>query len=284
MIEYKPVHSSIEIIRTLFDCLAVVNHRSFTESNRVYYIRLFQKSLQRRGALSLEPYIDILVKRGDMHYAKRADELRRWIQDFYTQRALLTRPCENIVEGKALSALDHSGDHRQLREVEQAEYDEAVKNGFPRGFFQCASFFAVKFYCLPDKADFTDSWLANCEIAVCRIAGACFERAHIYDSQFHTCRLQQSAFNHANIAHTHFRDSWICDTQFQHTRLKACNTIDCSMENDDYSHSTLDGCFFSRVNANQIRGLLSASITVSGATEEECAQNRASILAALHAA
>ena len=284
MIEYKPVHSKLEISRVLFDCLAVVNHRSFAESNRVYYIRLFQKSLHRRGPLSLEPYIDILTKSGDVHYAKRADELRGWIQDFYAQRALLTRPCENSGAVQDSGAYARAVDSVQLREVEQAEYDDAVKNGFPSGFFCRASFFAVKFYCLPDNADFTDSWLTNCEFAVCRIAGACFERARIYDTQFYDSRVQESTFNHASIAHTHFRDCWLGDTQFRHTRLKSCSTVDSAMDSIDYSHSTLDGCLFGRVSAKQICGLSTASITVAGATEKECARNRSSILSALRAA
>ena len=56
------------------------------------------------------------------------------------------------------------------------------------------------------------------------------------------------------------------------------------MERVGYSNETLDGCSFQHVTARLIRGLSNATITQGGATEEEAAENRTAVLAALRAA
>lgn len=284
MAEYQYLRSSLEMSRCLYDALARVNPYHFPETDRSRMIRLFNDRLQGRNDRSISLFLEILETHGDDQGVRTAAMIRDWIDKFANQRSLLTVPCDlapfsAIKEDRSVEKETHF-----MRDVDQSAYDTAVAEGFPPDFFKCAEFFAVRFYCLPDHADFSGSWLKNCEFAVCRVAGASFDNARIYDTQFHSCRLDGCTFNHTNIAHTHFRDSAISDTFFQYARLNRCNTIDCSMERIGYTGATLDGCTFDHVDAKLIRGLSKATITQGGATEEERNQNRSAVLTALHAA
>lgn len=82
------------------------------------------------------------------------------------------------------------------------------------------------------------------------------------------------------LAHTHFHDCELSYVLLQKAMMKNCDTIDCTVDNADYAGAVLDGCSFGRITAGTIR-LDYATITQSGATEEECRQNREAIYKAL---
>ena len=284
MAEYQYVRSSLEVSRCLYDALARVNPCHFPEADRGRMIRLFNDRLQGRNDRGVSLFLEFLETHGDDQSTQTAAMVYDWLDQFKKQRSLLTVPVDFDTFGAVKESTPDKQSAKSLRDVDQSTYDAAVTAGFTPDFFKGAEFFAVRFYCLPDHADFSGSLLKNCEFAVCRVAGANFDNTRIYDSQFHSCHLEGCTFNHANISHTHFRDSAMSDCLFQYARLNRCNTIDCSMERVGYTGATLDGCAFGRVDAKLIRGLSRATITLGGATEEERDRNRSAVLTALHAA
>ena len=156
-----------------------------------------------------------------------------------------------------------------------------MQEGFPLDFFQETYFDRVTLYCFPEHADCNFSYFSNCAFQVCRISGATFDGAGLDHCFFHTAHLDHVTFFAARLAHTHFRDSSLNWVSFQSARLKSCNTIDCALQNVGFLNATLDGCSYARITAENTRCLYTAHITQGGATEEECAENRAAVLRSL---
>ena len=116
---------------------------------------------------------------------------------------------------------------------------------------------------------------------MCRIREAAFDGASFFLSEFQNCAVQYATFFKASIAHTHFHDSSLQNVSFQAARMKSCNVVDCGLDGVGFLNATLDGCFFGRVSARNIRNLNTVTITQGGATKEEADRNRDSILTAL---
>ena len=281
MAQYQYILPSITVSRQLFEELNRICANDYLEENRSFFISVLDERLSGRDTKGVSNHLDVLTKYGDKQSIHVADMVKDWLKRYHAQRSLIHVPYDSPVLTDSTRIENKPG---LLREVTQDMYDSAVINGFPQDFFRDAEFFVVNFYCLPDGADFRGSWLKNCTFAVCRVSGVNFENARIYDSQYYSSLLEYCSFEHANLAHTHFRDCEINDTFFRHAWLKRCNTTDCTMERVGYSHATLDGCSFQHVTAKLIRGLSTATITQGGATEEEAAENRTAVLAALRAA
>ena len=271
MENYKAVRSGLDISRSVADYWEQTAPNT-TNEQRTKRIRAVNDILQGRSSHTVENLFDML---GD---DAQAAALRRDIRDFLAQKELLDHPYSN----KGCMEYQPAGAGRDRRRVDQALYDQAVQEGFPLDFFRESYFDRVTFYCLPERADCNFSHFYNCSFQVCRISGVTFDGTNLDSCVFHTAKLDHVTFFTANLTHTHFRDSALQWVSFQNARLKSCNTIDCGLQNVGFLNAPLDGCTYGRVTAEHTRCLHTARITQGGATEQECAENRTSILQALY--
>lgn len=273
MENYKAVRSGLDISRSVADYWEQGADRPSTSENRSKQIRAVNDILQGRSSHTLEFLFDCLGT------DPQGGALRRDILDFLAQKKLLDQPYAS----KGVMAYNHRpayyrGQERPLKVIDQSLYDRAAKEGFPMDFFRESYFDHVTFYCFPERADCNFSYFSNCAFQVCRISGATFDGARLDGCVFHTAKLDHVTFYTASLTHTHFHDSTLNWVSFQKARLKACNTIDCALQNVGFLKATLDGCSYGRVTAEHTRCLHTAAITQGGATAEECAENRATIL------
>ena len=273
MIDYKAVPSGLDISRRIVDCLEAAAPAVYQNGERTRVIQTINDVLQGRAART----VDELLAELDKCTGKRADDLRSDIRDFQRQKELLNQTYDTRWNGKPYFFEQRKGmECRTLKVIDQKLYDRVAQEGFPPEFFRESYFDGVTFYCLPKFADFLGSELHRCKFAVCRIASASFVFSHIYDTEFYSSILSYVDLCGATLAHTHFRDCELSNVMLQTARIKWCNTMD----GIDYAGATLDGCSFDRVTAGKIR-LDYATITQSGATEEECRQNKDAIYRAL---
>jgi uncharacterized protein YjbI with pentapeptide repeats len=277
MIDYKAVPSGLDISRRVVDCLEADAPAAYQNSERARAIQTINDVLQGRTART----VDELLAELDKCTGKRADNLRSDIRDFQRQKELLTQTYNTRWNGKPYFFEQRKGmECRTLKVVDQKLYDRVAQEGFPPEFFREAYFDGVTFYCLPDAVDFYGSELHSCKFAVCRVKGISFCYTHIFDTEFYSCVLNAVDFYEAVVANTHFRNCELSRVGYQVAAMRHCNTIDCTMDDVDYAGTTLDGCSFGRVTARNIQ-LDYAIITQSGATEEECRQNKDAIYRAL---
>ena len=275
MENYQAVRSGLDISQTIADCLEQTAPHTYNGSNRVKTIRAINDILQGRSARTTEELL------AGLKGLTLAAALRRDIQDFLAQKDRLDRPYSSMGVMAYPSRLAHHSRERPLKVIDQALYDRAAREGFPLEFFRKSYFDHVTLYCLPEHADCNFSYFDSCSFQVCRISGATFDGATLTSCAFHTARLDHVTFFSASIIYTRFCDSSFNWVSFQMARMKSCSTIDCDLHNVGFLDTILDGCSYGRVTAENTRCLHTAQITQSGATEEECAQNRAGILQAL---
>ena len=275
MENYQAVRSGLDIGRSVADYWERAAPNT-TEEQRTKRIRAVNDVLQGRSAHTVEELFGLLGT------DTQGDALRRDILDFLAQKERLDRPytSEGVMADGLRLAYRHNRD-RPSKVIDQATYDRAAKEGFPLYFFRESYFDRVTLYCLPEYADCNFSYFDNCSFQVCRISGATFDGATLTGCAFHTARLDHVTFFSASLTHTHFRDSSLNWVSFQTARLKSCSTIDCILQNVGFLNASLDGCVYGRITAENTRCLHTAQITQSGATEDECAQNRAGILQSL---
>lgn len=276
MSDYKAVPSGMELSQRIADCLETTAHREYAFGERVSTLRAINDILQGRSTRSADELLTELEKCGE-----QIAPLLQDIRNFLRQKELLTQVYDKPWNGKRYAFERRKGmEGRTLKVIDQRLYDRAARDGFPSDFFRESYFDQVTFYCLPKFADFLGAELHNCKFAVCRITSASFVFSHIYDTQFYSSVLNYVDLCASVLAHTHFRDCELSHVMLQTAKLKTCSTIDCTMDGVDYAGATLDGCTFGRVTAGTIR-LDHAIITQSGATEEECGQNREAVYRAL---
>lgn len=274
MENYRAVRSGLDISRSIADYWEQTAPNT-TEEQRIKRIRAANDILQGRSAQTVEGLLDMLGT------DSQGGALRRDILDFLAQRDRLDRPYSGMGVMAYHPHFDHHSQERPLKVIDQALYDRAVREGFPLDFFRESYFDHVTLYCLPEHADCNFSYFDNCSFQVCRINGATFDGATLASCAFHTARLDHVTFFSASITYTRFCDSSFNWVSFQKARMKSCSTIDCALHNVGFLDTVLDGCSYGRVTAENTRCLHTAQITQGGATEAECAQNRAGILQAL---
>jgi len=281
MDDYRAVRSTLDMSKSIAFYLEMSDPAGYPPEKRAGTVRAVNDILQGRSDLSLDMLHDLLEQKCTPYYAGEISAMWRDINSFMEQKALRSRPY-NKSSSKTYHYRTYDRDpERPLKIINQQTFDRAAKAGFPPGFFRESYFDQVTVYCLPDWADLNFSVFQSCHFAVCRINGAAFDGASIYDSRFHSVAMEHTTFFQATLAHTHFQDSGLTLVSFQKARLKSCNTMDCTLEHISYQDATLDGCAFGRVKARNIHNLLTANITQGGATEEECRQNRAAVLRTL---
>lgn len=277
MIEYKAVPSGLEISRRIVDCLEAAAPCGYQFDQRACAVRGLNDILLGRSTRTVDELLAELDKCEDA----RIPAIRKDIQAFLQQKELLAKPYDKRGFRKLFSfKWLTSPEGRKLKIIDQQLYDRAAREGFPLSFFRESYFDQVTFYCLPDFADFLGSTLMNCKFAVCRVKSASFIFASIYSTEFYSCVFNHADLCSSTLAHTCFRDCELSYVLLQKAMMKNCDTIDCTVDHADYAGATLDGCSFERITAGTVR-LDYATITQSGATEEECRQNREAIYKAL---
>ena len=278
MSDFKAVRSGLDISKYLKEYLVMCDPVKYPLEDGAKIVRGLNDILQGRSEHTVAEMlagIDAVCGRLGIYNSEWL-LFRRDIDDFLHQKELLTQPYTSKGVGHYTFKT-----HNNLKIIDQRLYDQAVKDGFPIDFFRQSYFDHVKFYCLPDKTDYSFSYFNNCTFAVCRIRKAIFDGTTFSSSEFHSCAMQYVTFFQASIDHTHFHDSTLQNVSFQKAWMKSCHTIDCDLENISFLHTTLDGCSFGRVNAHGTSNLHTATITQGGATNEEVEQNRKAIFSAL---
>lgn len=276
MPDYKAVKSSLEISRTLTDCLEDIDPIQYNGRTRARGIRNINDFLQGRNDMPLEALLDWAARTREGAYAARVQDIRRSIQDFQAQRALLKQPyTKSSSKQYPYQTIELD---RPLKVIDQRLYDWAAKAGFPPDFFRESYFDRVTLYCLPDRADCNFSVFQDCTFAVCRIQDTRLDGARIHSSEFHSCAIGRTTFFSAVLDHTHFRDCSMDWVSFQMARLIRCDLLDCKLAHVGFFHTYLDGCSAGRCQASHTRHLAEADVTMGGATEEEARDNRAALL------
>jgi len=283
MSDYKPVRSSHAISMAITDLMELHAPRYSDGESRPKRIREINDILNGRSDTTPQEMLVSLAQTLGSGFHLRVGAIRRDVEALLHQKALLSQPyCRSSIADFSYEFLPDSGDP-PLKIIDQTLYDQAVKNGFPYGFFRNALFDHVTFSCLPDHADFSRSKFMSCTFSVCRIMRPSFERASIYSSDFHGCEIGYANFFHASLSNTRFEDSTLFSLELREASLKSCSFLDCHLSMSNLQKARLDGCSFDRINAYGILQLDTAKITQGGATEEECQQNRTSIFRALDA-
>lgn len=286
MSERKAARSTLSMSQNIAYYLEMSSPGVYPPENRAETIRRINDILQGRSDRSVEDLMDEVRAKGGSYYAGEIDLVCKELQDYQAQKALLSQPYTKTSNKQyKYKAMDLDPD-RPLKIINQLTYDRAAKAGFPKGFFQESYFDQVTFYCLPDNANCNFSRFHNCTFAVCRLAGVKFWEASLYGCEFHSCRIEYTLFPDATLANTNFRDCAIRSAAFLRTRMNRCSTIDCAVGRLNFNGAVLDGCSYGRISRlpnSRIEGLETASFTMSGATEEECRENRAAIFQALGA-
>lgn len=281
MSDYKAVQTGLEISRQFFDCLEDIDPVQYNGQNRARMIRNINDHLQGRNDMPLEELLDWAERTQGGEYAARVQAIRQSIGDFRAQKSLLTVPYTKSSSKQYKYKIMDLDPARPLKIIDQQIYDSAAKAGFPPDFFRESYFDHVTLYCLPDRADCNFSRFDGCTFAVCRIQDVRLDGASLYGSEFHSCAVSHTTFFHAVLAHTHFRDCAMEWASFQRARLARCNFLDCAMDSVNFMASTLDGCGAGRCQVRNSRCLDQATITQSGATDEEARASRASFLQAM---
>lgn len=281
MMEYRAVPSGYEISKKVADLLEDIDPIQYNGSNRARRVRNVNDYLQGRNDMPLEPLLDWAAQADGSAYAGRVTEIRQMIQTLQAQRTLMDQPYPLLCTLESPYQKYTDDPLNPTKIIDQSLFDRTAKVGFPHAFFRCSHFDGVNIYCMPDGADCAYSTFHNCNFTACRIRRAMFPQVTIQDCYFYSCELQEVIFHEASISNTHFTDSALRSVTFQEARLKSCLTVDCTMEGIDFFHAKLDGCTYGRIRAADIMNLPYAKITQGGATEEECARNRAAIFKAL---
>lgn len=283
MDDYRAVQGSHSLSLSIFDLLADAAPQFYPESIRVSIIGEINRVLQGSPDMPLTTnwlQWELREKAGAF-YPKRTETLCREVEDFFAQKAMLTIPyTKTSNEEYKYRTWDFDPKH-PLKRINQRLYDSAAKAGFPPGFFKDSHFEKVTLYCIPDYVDLSGSHFQECNFSVCRIVGAYFADATLYSSAFDTCHMENTSLIRASLDHTHFHNCAFSQVSWNTAHLSSCNTINCTMEGVIFFHTTLDGCSYGRVTAREIIDLDTAIITMGGATDKECAQNKASIFEAL---
>ena len=281
MMEYQAVPSGYEISKKVADLLEDIDPIQYNGSNRARRVRNVNDYLQGRNDMPLEPLLGWAAKADGGDHAGRVTAIRNMIQAFQRQKGLMEQPYPLPCTQERPYERYMDGPSNPVKIIDQDLYDQAAHAGFPADFF-CDSYFDhVTVYCLPDNTHCIDCIFDGCTFAACRMAGTEFEDARLYGCEFHSCYLSWLIVSDSTMAHTHFYDCTQRQGGFIRANLKNCSALDCIMDGVRFTNSKLDGCSFGRVKASGIRGLQTSVITQSGATEEECARNRAAIFKAL---
>lgn len=266
MSDYRQVHSSLAISQHI---AGFMDKAGIIQDCYTVAVSCINDVLQGRASQTVDELFAELKEKGGAAYAPEIEFLKAEVEDFLQQKSLLAEPYTKAPSADLPYCYDEIYPGEKLKIIDQALYDRAAADGFPKDFFQRTYFDQVTFYCLPDDADLTHSIFNNCDFTVCRLKGANFQESRLYGGNFHGCNIEDSSFCGATIANTNFRDCQLANVSFSYAYMRQCNTIDCRLENINFYNTVLNDSAYSRISAKDIRRLYTANITAGGATEQE---------------
>lgn len=286
MDKYQAARGSHQISLSMFDLLENAAPQFYNGTNRAAKIRELNDILNDRGqeGRTIQTIMEELQDKAGQLYPKSTEKLCQELLAFQARKSTLLTPYRRKCTQAYHYQYDDFSSKGSLKLIDQRLYDRAFRTGFPPDFFHHSYFDGVTIYCMPDFTELDGSCFQDCSFNVCRIVGAHFYDTSIYGSEFQSCLIQDTSFSIATLDHTHFHDTAMSGISFNSARLSSCNTIDCAMSEVSFHSATLDRCSYGRIKASGIQGLENATITMGGATDRECAQNKASIFEVLGAA
>jgi uncharacterized protein YjbI with pentapeptide repeats len=282
MLRHKQVKSGIRIGQEIAGFIEKEYPNRFRETDKhfVNAVARYNGIMNDRGDITPEELIRELESFGGEHFEK-VFALCSDIREFLGQKKMLSEPYRKASSKSFRFKIFAPSAEQPLKIINQKIYDSAFKNGFPPNFFRESYFDGVVFYCVPDGADFNFSRFNNCQFILCRIKDIRFDGTSFQSTQFHSVEMFRVTFFASSIVHTHIYDSSLSLVSYSKARLKSCNTHDCVMDSVGFLDATLSGCSYGRITANGTRDLDTATITMGGATGEECEKNRALLFNAL---
>lgn len=264
----KTVRSSLSISRDMADYLETVDPQNYHAADRAKTIQHLNDILAGRSKESLTPLISTSTEETPVRLMADFSALSAQIEQ-------MARPFP-LRHGRARKYPVWDGSaETPLKWIDQKRYDNALKNGFPTGFFENSYFDHICFSAVPDEMTCRGSTFDGCQFTACRIHSAFFEDCTVQDTDFSNCRLCLCLFAYSNIAHTRFFDCQLCrHGGFAFSQLKNVLFRDCNMDAINIGNCTLDGCSFARMRVKNIHRLETSTITQGGATPEECERLR----------
>lgn len=278
MSDYRQVHSSLAISQHIAGFMDTVG---IIQDCYTVAISCINDVLQGRSSHTIDALFAELKEKAGAAYASEIEFLQAEVEDFLQQKSLLAEPYSKPPGADLPYRYEEIYPGEKLKIIDQALYDRAAADGFPKDFFRRTYFNQVTFYCLPDRADLTHSIFNDCDFTVCRLKGANFQESRLYGGNFHDCNIEDGSFCGATIANINFQDCQFANVSFSYAYISKCNTINCSLEEINFYNTVLNSSAYSRVCAKNIRRLYTANITAGGATEQEVKWLRQSIFRAL---
>ncbi|MCL2837625.1 MAG: pentapeptide repeat-containing protein [Oscillospiraceae bacterium] len=276
--EFQKVKAGLTISQEIHWFLKNVDGQNYKFSDFEQSVKGFNDILQGRGEHIKAFIVRLKEKYGTLH-VKKVDLIEKDISNFLMQKVLLDKVYDKSSSQKYDTEIYPHPD-KPLKIITQKIYDSAVKGGFPNDFFKDSYFEGIKFYCLPDCADFSNSRLVECRFTVCRAVGANFNNATLDGAEFHTSNLQNADFSSAYIRYTQFRDCDISSASFHRSLLNECYIADCVLDKVNFFNIHFKESRVERITANDIKEFRTVQFSMNGATKEECRKNRESIYTA----
>lgn len=275
------MRSSGEIAISLADYLETFYRKQYPPNSRADTVCEVNDILQGRAQRTVQDFFRELETSNGGDLGEVA-QLKRDAEDFQRQRSLIKEPNPYVnSEWPYEPEIMGGGSDLMRKVIDQKLYDAAAERGFPSSFFRQSFFDHVTLYDIPDFQDCSLSVFQSCKFSVCRLHGIDFEDTNIYSSDFNTVYMESTFFDLSSMASTRFRDCEMREVSFRDCHMKSVRALDCVMERVSFSGARLDGCSFDRVKPHIVTGLRHATITQSGATDEECERNRRAIWEAL---
>lgn len=269
--EYQKVLGGFDIAKKVADFMEDCDP-ALNGSNRASRVGWVNDVLHGRAKETTGDLVISLEKLCKPGHEERQNQIGREILKFSMQQLLIPmRYDAPDVEMRAYQIPVEDVNGRHLKIINQPIYDEAVKNGFPAGFFRDAYFHAVTFYALPERADFSSSTLLDCKFYVCAARGANFHGSSLHSTDFQTVDLSDANFTNATLAHTHFNDADMKGVGFPYARLKNCNLTHCNMWDVSLAETTLHEVRLAKIEEPRIKHFDMAVFNY-GAVEPETAK------------
>ena len=278
MSDYRQVHSSLAISQHI---AGFMDMAGIIQNCYAVAVSCINDVLQGRASQTVDELFAELKEKCGAAYAPEIEFLQDEVEAFLQQKSLLAEPYTKLPSANLPYHYDEIYPGEKLKIIDQALYDRAAADGFPKDFFRRTYFNQVTFYCLPDRANLTHSIFNDCDFTVCRLKGANFQESRLYGGNFHDCNIEDGSFCGATIANINFQDCQFANVSFSYAYISKCNTIDCSLEEINFYNTVLNSSAYSRVCAKNIRRLYTANITAGGATEQEVKWLRQSIFRTL---
>lgn len=196
----------------------------------------------------------------------KLEKLKESINSYSEQYKLLGR----IQEKKATVNYIYESGYNDLAVVNQSIYNSAVINGFPQGFFKNKYFEKVDFYCFPQKADFSNSYLQNCTFNLCSAPQASFSHTTLSCCSFSSMWLENANFENANFEHTNFRHCDLNKNIFTNAHFNGGYICECDLNKANFMEVKIDGTWFASITGKIQSGCVAIeNFTMGGATKEE---------------